>query len=99
MAEVFDINLDANFDIGIDNGDFVIKESTRQHQQCLLIAEPGDYKQNPGMGVGAYSFTNDDETIENLKKAIQKTFEEDGMSISRLKISTQGDIDVTANYL
>jgi len=98
MADVFDIKLDPDFDLLTENGDFAVMESTRQHQQCLIIAEPGDYKQNPTMGAGAYTFTNDDETLENLKKSIQKTFEQDGMVISHLKINTKGDIDCVANY-
>jgi len=99
MAEKFDIVLDTDFDLLVKDGDFAIAESTRQHQQCLIIAEPGYYKQNPAMGAAAYSFTNDDETLENLKKAIQKTFEADGMSIEHIKVNTQGDIDVVATYL
>lgn len=98
MGKVYDILLGTDFDLLIQGGDFATGESTRQHQQCLLIAESGQYKQNPTMGVGTFSFTNDDETLENLKKAIQKNFEADGMSIEQLKVNTKGDIDVTATY-
>lgn len=98
MAKIFDIALDSEFDLLIEGGDFVAVESTRQHQQCLLLAEPGEYKHNPVMGVGAYSYLNDDETLEDFKKAIQKTFEADGMGIEHLVVNANGNIDVTATY-
>jgi hypothetical protein len=98
MAEVFDILLEPDFDLMISDGDFVVGESTKQHQLCLLTAEPGNYKQSPTLGVGAFSFINDDETLQNLKAAIQKTFEADGMIIDHLSITADGNIDVEANY-
>lgn len=98
MADVFDITLDADFDLMIKDGDFVNAESTKQHQECLLIAGPGDYEQNPLLGAAVFTFINDDEPVENIKKAIQKTFEADGMKISHLSINGSKNIDITASY-
>lgn len=96
MAEKFDILLDTEFDIAT-GGDFLLTESTRQHQQCLLLSAKGDYKHAPAAGINAIAYTNDDETTESLKKAIQAGFENDGMKISHLAISNN-NIDVVASY-
>lgn len=98
MAEIFDLKLKDDFDILIQDGDFVIGESTRQHQQCILIAEPGNYLQTPTIGAGVYSHINNDEAKEIIKKEIQKSFEADGMTISKLEMKASGEIDVIATY-
>lgn len=93
----FDISVDG-FDMEIKNGDFVVKESTMQHQDCLLVAEPGNYLQSPGMGAGVFSHINNDESLESIKKQIQKTFESDGMTILKLEVKSRTEIDILANY-
>lgn len=87
--------LDADFNWQVKDGDFVVGESTQQHQHLLLITQPGEIRQSPLTGVGLADFL-ESEDPGILKQTIQKQFELDGMSIRRLVI---GDIiEVEASY-
>lgn len=97
MAEVFDIMIDDEFDLLVESGDFVTDESTIQHHKCLLVANKGNYLQNPGVGVGLFENINNDENTDSIKKEIQRVFEADGMTIVSITIKDD-DITVKANY-
>lgn len=86
-----------DMDLLIADGDFVVGESTFQHQQALLIAEKGELRQYPLTGVGAKSFLNDDK-IGDLYPEIQKQFEADGMVVKTLSVNHEGKINVDASY-
>lgn len=88
---------DDDFDLKIENGDFVVGESTQQHQQLLLLLEKGELRQYPKTGVGLKTFLNDD-NIGDLNQEIQKQFEADGMTISKLKIFSDGKAEIAAVY-
>ena len=92
-----DILLDQDGHIRIENGDFVIGDSTQQHQKHLLMAMPGDYKQSPLVGVGVAEQL-DDENPDDLLRAIRTTFVQDGMTVKNLSIASNGNIEVDANY-
>jgi len=96
MGKVFDIKLTADKDIVV-NGDFVIHESTAQHQECLLIAAPGNYLNSVATGADLSGHILNDESAESIKKAVQQHFEADGMSIDKLHL-VNGNIDVKAGY-
>jgi len=97
MDEVFDIAITEEMDLATLAGDFATGESTDQHQRCLLVAAPGSYLQNPGVGVGLHDNINNDEGIETIRKSIQQQFEADGMKITRLQVNGR-EVDVKANY-
>jgi hypothetical protein len=86
-----------DMDLRIENGDFVVGDSTMQHQQVLLIAEKGELRQYPLTGVGTMSYLNDDQ-IGDLYPEIQKQFEADGMVVKTLSIDHEGKINVDAAY-
>lgn len=48
-----DIILTDDFDLLIENGDFVIGRSDQQHVNCIFLSHPGEYKQFPVTGFGA----------------------------------------------
>jgi len=96
--EVFDIKVDENNDLLIKNGDFVIAESTLQHQNHLLIAEPGHFRQKPLLGVAISDFLLEDSNLEELAHKIQKEFEVDGMEISKIDIPSITEININAGY-
>ncbi|MBC7399853.1 MAG: hypothetical protein H7289_07885 [Mucilaginibacter sp.] len=91
-----DFLLTADFDLKIENGDFVIGESNQQHQQCLLLAEKGAYKQFPNVGVGLATFIND-ENPDDLLREVRLEFTKDGMKVNRLAYEN-GKIKVDADY-
>lgn len=94
--EVYDIKLNATNDIQIVNGDFVIEESTQQHQLLLLMSNKGEWKQNPDRCVGVSNY------IENkdngaVSREIHTEFARDGMKITSIKVDNQ-NIEVEAEY-
>lgn len=84
-------------DLVIQNGDLVIGESTRQHQQLLLLFEKGDLIEFPTHGVGTRSWINDDVSFADLKAEIKREFERDGMRVTKIAVSSQ-TITTEANY-
>ena len=92
-----DYLLDDDFDLKIANGDFVVGESTAQHQQLLLLLEKGELRQYPRTGVGIKNFLNDD-NLGDLYQEIHKQFKADGLNIEKLKIYNDGRVDVDAKY-
>ena len=91
------ILLDSNGDLLIVNGQFGFGDPTQQNQKCLLLAEKGEYRQYPDVGVGINSQL-DNEELANLETLIQTEFEKDGMTVASLKIYSNGTINVQASY-
>lgn len=82
-------------DLSIMDGDFGIGESTGQHQELLLVATKGEFKQYPDRGVGVIMYTEDCSPA-NLVAAIQDEFSRDGMEIKEIGFEdTKLKIDAT----
>lgn len=92
-----DIYLDSNNDLSLKNGDFVIEASTLQHQNHIVLAQKGEYKQYPEIGVGILTELLNENPRELLNQ-IRRNFEYDGMQVTSLKITTNGNIAVDAVY-
>lgn len=73
----------ANGDLSLMDGDFGTGESTGQHQDLLLVATKGEFKQYPDRGVGAIMYAEDCSPA-NLIAAIQDEFARDGMEIKEI---------------
>ncbi len=82
-------------DMASKDGDFVIGDSTRQHQVDLLVASEGQYKQFPTTGVGIEFFLLDEDKTDMIRK-IRSQFTRDGMSV--LKVTVMGGININAQY-
>ena len=91
-----DILLDEDFDLKIENGDFVIGEATAQHQQLLLLTNKGDWKESPTIAVSAESFLKDDDETAFLAE-IKEQFEKDGMTVNEIQYAN-GKINIDAPY-
>lgn len=93
-----DYLIDENGDWITKDGDFVTGESDQQHQLLLLTSMPGDWKENPKLGIDAEAYINT-EDIAGLLSQIKKDFETDGMSVEGLPtIDENGKIKVNAYY-
>lgn len=92
-----DYTQDADFDLVIRDGDLVGGESTTQHQHDLLLAHPGEWRLYPTVGVGITRYFNDD-LFGDLKSAVRRQFEADGMQIERLRLYEDGTMDIKADY-
>ncbi len=92
-----DYLLDTDFDLRIEGGDFVVGDSDLQHQQLLMGLEKGELRQYPKTGVGLTNYLVDD-NIGDLYQEIQRQFENDGLLISKLEVSSEGIVNVVASY-
>lgn len=91
-----DFLLDESFDLKFENGDLVIGESTQQHQQLLLLAGKGEFREFPTRGVGIMGWLLDDQA-GNLNGAIKREFEADGMTVESVN-TRNGQINIEAAY-
>ncbi len=73
-------------------------ESTRTHQQDILIMHKGWNKFAPHLAVGIIDFVDDDQNSETIKSAITFEFERDGMTVNNIVVSDNGKINTDANY-
>lgn len=81
----------------IKNGDFVMGDATQQHQRRLLMAQKGEYKQHPLVGVGLRNYI-DDENPDDLKREIRMQFVQDGMGVRVIQVTPTG-LNIDAVYL
>lgn len=85
-------------DLGVQGGDLLIGFSDLQHQEHLLIAQKGMYKQYPDVGVGIENFLNDSE-IDDMLDMVRTEFVKDGMTVTKLLYNEETkDLDYAANY-
>ncbi|RYZ21645.1 MAG: oxidase [Chitinophagaceae bacterium] len=91
-----DILLNSNKELDMLNGDFVIGESTGQHQDLLVMTNKGEWKESPLIPVGAIGYLKDDNAA-GLLAEIKTQFEKDGMTVR--SIAMNGDnINTDAHY-
>ena len=64
-----DILLDRNGDLNFKNGDLDIGYSDNQHQEHILIANKGEYREFPELGVGIHQMLDDDNYMSVLIEA------------------------------
>ncbi len=92
-----DFLLDNDGDIAIVNGDFAIGDATLQHQHHILIAQKGEFKEAPEIGVGIANMLLD-ENPRKILTQIRRNFEYDGMKVNSLEFNEKGNIVVDAPY-
>jgi hypothetical protein len=95
--EMNDLLLTEDEDLAIEDGDFVVAESTARHQQQLLMNNKGDYKENTTVGVGVFRYI-DDEDFRGLIRAVQQEYTRDGMETAVVRLDKDGTIECNANY-
>ncbi|RYF09884.1 MAG: hypothetical protein EOO42_23355 [Flavobacteriales bacterium] len=94
-----DLLLDENYDIAIDGGDFIAADAEEQHQQLILVASKGSFRESPltGVNIGRYvkaRFTQ--KQIDALKQQIRLQFQYDGYNQSFVQINSFEDIQINA---
>lgn len=92
-----DILLDTTGDLKFLNGDVVIGYSDNQHQEHILIAHKGEYREFPELGVGIEQILDDDDYMSVLIEA-KKNLEYDGMKINNIKLEENGNLNVEGYY-
>jgi len=91
-----DFRLNENGDLAIVNGDFVIADATSQHQEHIIVAQKGEYKEFPEIGVGIENMVLD-ENPRKILTQIRRNFEYDGMKVNSLDF-TEDSIIIDAPY-
>lgn len=92
-----DMILDNTEDLKIENGDFVIGYSDNKHQEHILIASKGEFKEFPELGVGLNRMLDDDDYVSFLID-IKKNLEYDGMKINNVKFEENGNLNIDGSY-
>jgi hypothetical protein len=92
-----DILLDSNGDLSFKNGDLEIGYSDNQHQEHILIANKGEFREFPELGVGIIQMLNDDDYLPVLIEA-KKNLEYDGMKINNIKFEENGNLNIDGSY-
>ena len=92
-----DFLLDNDNDVIIKNGDFVIGDATLHHQNHILLAQKGEFKNAPEIGVGVLTELHS-ENPRLLLSQIRRNFEYDGMKVNSLKVAANGNLIVDAEY-
>jgi hypothetical protein len=92
-----DIFLNKTGDLDIQNGDIAIGYSDNQHQEHILLANKGDYKEFPELGVGINNMLNEDDFLPFLIEA-KKNLQYDGMKINNIKFEENGNLNIDGYY-
>ena len=99
MADVYDILTSDDGELAFEGGDLKVGESTLQHQEDLMLAGKGSYKQYPTIGVSAIDFLQENELEgDGLAARIQEQLQKDGMTVEDIVIESLGNIQVSAYY-
>ncbi|WP_160711296.1 oxidase [Chitinophaga solisilvae] len=92
-----DVLLNEMNDLSFADGDFLIGESTRQHQQLLLVTNMGDWREYPVVGVGLFNYLKDEDPAAVMTD-IKVQFETDGMKINFIRMDAAGTLNIDAAY-
>ena len=92
------ILLDETGDIMVNNGSMVIEDSTLQNQYVILVAQKGEFKEYPTLGVGISDMLGDDDVLE-WKKRIREEFAKDDLKVNKIDLNLQtGKLEIDAKY-
>ncbi|MHA3045993.1 oxidase [Riemerella anatipestifer] len=92
-----DILLNDDNDLEIKDGDFLVGFSNKQHQKHILMANKGEYKEFPEVGVGIIQMIADDRYTELLIET-KKQLEYDGMQIKDVSLQPNGKMIIDGKY-
>jgi hypothetical protein len=90
-----DYLLNEDFSPVIENGDFVVGNNSLMQQKKLLLAQKGEFREFPTLGVGLADFLESD-TTEGLEGTIRQEFENDGLRVRKLKVYDDFTVDIEA---
>lgn len=92
-----DILLDEQDDLLIENGDFVLGDTDQQNQKLIVIANKGEWKEFPEVGVGIQEMLSDDDPTDVLIET-KRQLEYDGMQIDDVSLTQDGKLIIDGKY-
>lgn len=81
------------------NGDFVVKPSDQMHIQHILKAYPGQYYQNPLIGLGVRDYQGASVNPQRLKQAIKTQLKGDNLITKVIEINEDFVVNIDAERL
>ena len=88
-----DLLLTDTGELEISNGDFVAGENYNQQQAMLLVAQEGEFKMTPTIGVGIGDLLLSEELLEYRHK-IRDHFKRDNLKIKNLELYEIGKLKI-----
>lgn len=74
-------------DLSIENGDIAIGQADNQNTLHILLAQPGQLRVNPRLGVGILSFhKSPTNSGRELAKSIRQEHDRDGYRVKTLEV-------------
>lgn len=92
-----DLLLNENFDLDFSDDDFSFGETTQQNQGLILLANKGEFRQSPFVGVGLKQYVEDDQ-LGAMRTELARQLELDGMYIQNLTVFSNGRVLINATY-
>jgi hypothetical protein len=91
-----DFSIDTNYDLQIRNGDFVVDDCNEQDIEAILIADKGNWKQWPMLGIGIQRQLEGDfsaRAITALQRNISIELTADGFTVRNTQVLiSQGEL-------
>jgi len=87
----YDLVLDENNDLVIENGDFKIGQSDDQNIEAIMISEKGQFYEFPKLGYGVRRKLYGAMNIPLERKLIRENLKLDNYNIKKLNITGVGD--------
>lgn len=94
MATFKDLKTDENNDLIILNGDFKIDDSDSQHVEHILIADKGQFRQFPLIGMGIGRSLNGSINSQSLRQQIKIQLESDGFNVRQIQIDPNDELKI-----
>lgn len=93
MAElVEDFLYNSDGDLSIKNGDIEVGPSDNQHLEDIMLADWGQFRQYPELGVGIERFFMGNYSKQYIRKEIRREVESDNFTITNLELD--GDLNI-----
>lgn len=89
-----DLITDADGDLIFLNGDIKIDESDTQHVEHILIADKGQFRQFPLIGVGIARYYNGSINKQELKQSVKLQLESDGYNVRQIVVDTTDKLKI-----
>lgn len=98
QGQVMDLKIDPvrNANGKIENG-IVIGTTLRQNQALILIAQEGEFKYKPELGIGIEDMILSEVYLQYRHK-IRQHFEIDGLSVNKLEVYEDKPFVIEADY-
>ena len=91
------ILLNDDFTLKVVDGSLAVGDTTTQCQKILIIANKGEFKMRPLRGVGASRYIESNNPSD-LAREIRTEFIADGMTVNSIKIGSNLELEIDANY-